>query len=108
MLEDPRLNFAISTRTKGKGVNHLGVQVESPAELTEIAERLKSADLGVYAEGETTCCYAKSNKTWVEDPSGIAWEAYQNMGDAEIFSEAVESSKKDEEACCVPGQSSCC
>lgn len=108
MLEDPRLNFAISTRTKDKGVDHLGIQVESPNEFTEISERLKSADLGVYGEGETTCCYAKSNKAWVEDPSGIAWEAYQNMGDAEIFSEAVEPSKDDETSCCAPGESSCC
>lgn len=104
MLEDPRLNFAISTRTNDKGVDHLGIQVETPVELTEISERLKKADLGVQDEGETTCCYAKSNKAWVEDPSGIAWEAYQNMGDVEVFSEK----QKGEAACCAPGESSCC
>ncbi len=108
MLEDPRLNFAISTRTNTKGVDHVGIQVETPTELTEITDRLKQADLGVYDEGETTCCYAESNKAWVEDPSGVAWETYQNMGDAEIFSKSVESSKKSESACCVPGESSCC
>jgi catechol 2,3-dioxygenase-like lactoylglutathione lyase family enzyme len=106
MLEDPRLNFAISTRVAHKGVDHVGIQVENPVELSEISERLKKADLEVFDEGETTCCYAKSNKAWVEDPSGVAWEAYQNMGDAEIYSE------KDHEAeagsCCAPGESSCC
>lgn len=106
MLEDPKLNFAISTRVGGTGVDHLGIQVENPSELTEISERLKNADLGVHSEGETTCCYAKSNKAWVEDPSGVAWEAYQNMADAEVFSEK-DAPKKDE-ACCVPGESSCC
>lgn len=111
MLEDPRLNFAISTRTSEMGVDHLGIQVETPVELTEISERLKNADLGVYDEGETTCCYANSNKTWVEDPSGIAWEAYQNMGDAEVFSEKSDDKESDAESeCCVPddSESSCC
>jgi len=109
MLEDPRINFAISTRTKSQGVDHLGLQVDEPAELTEISDRLKKADLGVHDEGETTCCYAKSNKAWVEDPSGVAWETYQNMGDVEIFSETEAKAKTEEdEGCCVPGESSCC
>lgn len=110
MLDDPRINFAISTRTHGKGVDHLGIQVENPSELSEISDRLKNADLGVYDEGETTCCYAKSNKAWVEDPSGIAWEAYQNMGDVEIFSAKAESKEAEDAACCVPdeSESSCC
>ncbi len=109
ILEDPRLNFAISTRSQEQGVDHLGIQVESPAELSEITERLKNADLGIYDEGETTCCYAQSNKAWVQDPSGIAWEAYQNMGDADIFSEKL-ASTEDDSNCCVPDESerSCC
>lgn len=108
MLEDPRLNFAISTRSKEQGVDHLGIQVESPDELTEITERLKKADLGVYDEGETTCCYAESNKAWVQDPSGVAWEAYQNMADADVFS--GEKKEESEGECCVPDDSetSCC
>lgn len=108
MLEDPRLNFAISTRSKEQGVDHLGIQVENGEELTEITERLKKADLGVYDEGETTCCYAESNKAWVQDPSGVAWEAYQNMADADVFSEAKEEETEGE--CCVPDESetSCC
>lgn len=110
MLEDPRLNFAISTRTGEQGVDHLGIQVEEASELKEISERLKKADLTIYDEGETTCCYTKSDKAWVSDPSGIAWEAYQNMGDADIFNQKNESPANDESNCCVSddGQNSCC
>lgn len=109
MLDDPRLNFAISTRSNEEGVDHLGIQVEDSGELAEITERLKNADLGVYDEGETTCCYAESNKAWVKDPSGLAWEAYQNMADAEVFSVKV-ASAVDDSACCVSDaqQNSCC
>ena len=110
MLEDPRLNFAISTRPSEEGVDHLGIQVENDAELTDITERLKKADMSTYDEGETICCYAKSNKAWSKDPSGLAWETYQNMADAEVFSEKVES-EENESACCVPDDSeekSCC
>lgn len=91
MLDDPRVNFAISTLTNETGVDHLGIQVDEPRELEELTERLKKADLGVYDEGETTCCYAKSDKAWVEDPSGVAWEAYRTMADAEVFREKVGS-----------------
>ena len=107
MLDQPSLNFAISTRTGEVGVNHLGIQVEDSSELSEITDRLKSAELVLQDEGETTCCYSRSNKAWVIDPSGIAWEAYQNMADAEVFHEASES----EVGCCAPTNeepSSCC
>jgi catechol 2,3-dioxygenase-like lactoylglutathione lyase family enzyme len=108
MLEDPRLNFAISTRVGENGVDHLGIQVENTSELAEITQRLKAADLGVYDEGETTCCYAESNKAWVKDPSGLAWEAYQNMADAEVFS--AKKAESHGSACCVSDKqdSSCC
>ena len=86
MLDDPRINFAISTRSGKTGVDHLGLQVDEEAELDEVRERLRKADFSVFDEGETTCCYAISDKSWVKDPSGIAWEAYQTMGDAQIFS----------------------
>lgn len=108
MLEDPKVNFAISTRVNNEGVDHLGIQVEQAHELDEISERLKKADLGVYGEGETTCCYANSNKAWVKDPSGIAWEAYQTMADAEVFSKKVETAPQ---SCCPPkvnSTKSCC
>ncbi len=107
MLEDPRLNFAISTRANSYGVDHLGIQVDESSELHELTERLKKADLGVYDEGSTTCCYAESEKAWVKDPAGIAWEAYHTMNDAEIFSEK----KPVASACCAPKISSpksCC
>jgi catechol 2,3-dioxygenase-like lactoylglutathione lyase family enzyme len=104
MLEDPRLNFAISTRTGATGVDHLGIQVDEPAELEALTERLKNADLGVSDEGETTCCYAKSEKAWVEDPSGIAWEAYRTMADAEVYREAATeccpTEEEPEAGCC--------
>lgn len=109
MLEDPKVNFAISTRVSTEGVDHLGIQVEEGAELTEITERLKKADLGIYGEGATTCCYAESEKAWVKDPSGIAWEAYHTMNDAEVFSEKVK--EPEASACCAPKTStakSCC
>lgn len=111
MLEDPRVNFAISTRVNAEGVDHLGIQVEEGNELLEITERLKNADLGVYGEGQTTCCYAESNKAWVKDPSGIAWEAYQTMADAEVFNERSKPSEVKANACCAPKVSStksCC
>ena len=107
MLEDPRLNFAISTRANSYGVDHLGIQVDESSELHELTERLQKADLGVYDEGSTTCCYAESEKAWVKDPAGIAWEAYHTMNDAEIFSEK----KPVASACCAPkssSQKSCC
>jgi len=105
MLEDPRINFAISTRSNQKGIDHLGIQVDEVSELAELTERLKKADLGVYDEGTTTCCYAESNKAWVKDPAGIAWEAYQTMADAEMFSKKVEPNAS---ACCTPKAKGCC
>ena len=101
MLEDPRINFAISTRVSEKGVDHLGIQVDEDTELAEITERLKNADLGVYDEGETTCCYSESKKAWVQDPAGLAWEAYRTMGDAEVFHGKSES----DATCCVSDSS---
>lgn len=110
LLDDPRVNFAISTRGDEVGVNHLGIQVETPEELGEITGRLKNADLGVYGEGETTCCYAKSNKAWVSDPAGVPWETYQNMADADILSNEPSVAASDDSSCCVPEstESECC
>jgi catechol-2,3-dioxygenase len=108
MLEDPRINFAISTRAQTEGLDHLGIQVDDESELSELTTRLKKAELNLYGEGETTCCYAESKKAWVEDPSGIAWETYRTMADSEVFHQ---SSEKAEEAdCCAPGKlgNSCC
>lgn len=105
--KDTGIIFAISTRTKTVGVDHLGFRVDSSEELTDISDRLKKADLGVYGEGEVTCCYAKSSKAWVKDPTGLAWETYQNMEDAQIFNES-----QSEAACCAPAptekKTGCC
>jgi len=110
MLEDPRLNFAISTRSNEAGLDHVGIQVEEESELAEITERLKKANLAVYDEGETTCCYAESNKAWVKDPSGIAWEAYQNMAEAEVFGIKSDPTEGEDSSCCAPddAESYCC
>lgn len=106
MLEDPRLNFAISTRAGTIGVDHLGIQVDDGTELHALRDQLAKANLTTQDDGTTTCCYAKSDKSWVEDPSGIAWEAYHTMEDAQIFSDAEAAS-----ACCAPetkGTPGCC
>ncbi len=110
MLEDPRINFAISTRSGKEGLDHLGMQVDEQHELAEISERLKKADLGVFDEGATTCCYSESSKAWVKDPAGIAWEAYQTMADAETFNGKAQI-ETTANACCAPKtltKSSCC
>jgi len=108
MLEDPRVNFAISTRANKQGMDHLGIQVEEEHELTELRERLKIADMAIVEEGETVCCYARSDKSWILDPAGIPWEAYRTMEDAQLFSV---QSEQDESACCTPetkGKPDCC
>ena len=111
MLEDPRLNFAISTRALETGLDHFGIQVDQEEELVAFKEQLRQADLGLFGEGETTCCYAKSEKAWVRDPSGFPWEAYRTMEDAEVYSEKPRI-RLGEKACCAPTPSpakkSCC
>lgn len=86
MLDDPRINFAISTRSGKKGLDHLGLQVDNAEELANLRQQLSNANLTTHSEGETTCCYAKSEKSWVTDPDGTAWEAYHTMEDAQFFS----------------------
>ena len=108
LLDDPRVNFAISTRSGRKGVDHLGIQVDDTSELDEVRGRIKSAALPSFDEGETVCCYAKSDKTWVQDPAGVAWEAYQTMEDAEIYGK---NPVMRDSACCTPeaiGTPTCC
>jgi catechol 2,3-dioxygenase-like lactoylglutathione lyase family enzyme len=100
MLDDPRINFAISQRAIATGVEHLGIQVESADALKALTSRLHAADLAVVDEGATTCCYAQSDKGWVHDPDGIAWESFYTSGDSTTYSapDAVAS----ESACCTP------
>lgn len=110
MLEDPRINFAISTRGKGTGLDHLGFQAEDEAELAQLKTRAEQADSAFIDEGSTTCCYAKSDKHWVTDPQGVAWEHYLTLGSIPVFNEA--EAQAAEASCCAPKAdstaSSCC
>ena len=107
MLEDPRVNFAISAgRHAGKGIEHLGIQVESGDELADVYGRLKAADRPVLEEGSTTCCYARSEKSWIADPDGVVWEAFLTNGDATVYGDGPAldalSEKAAGTACCAP------
>ena len=81
MLDDPRVNFAISARGRNAGLDHLGIQVENKDELGEVYARLQKAGSNVIEQGQTNCCYAKSEKSWIEDPSGISWETFLTTGE---------------------------
>ena len=85
MLDDTRLNLAISQRGAKAGVEHLGIQVEDDAELAEVYQRLPDADAPIFEEGETTCCYANSEKSWISDPAGVPWEVFLTHGDAATY-----------------------
>ena len=87
MLEDPRVNFAISQRDRAAGVDHVGIQTDNAAELGELSTRLKAAGAKTYDQEATTCCYAKSDKTWVNDPSGLRWETFFTFGEATTYGE---------------------
>jgi catechol 2,3-dioxygenase-like lactoylglutathione lyase family enzyme len=87
MLEDPRINFAISTRHQPLGVNHLGFQVDSDAELTALRTQLSAADARMIEENEQACCYARSDKYWVTDPTGVAWESFHTLGNIPVYGE---------------------
>ena len=100
MLEDPRINFAISTRGSLAGVDHLGFQTDDPAELADIKTRAESAGMALLDEGETTCCYARSEKHWVTDPQGIAWEHFHTLDSIPVFSEGLPA--ESTAACCPP------
>jgi catechol 2,3-dioxygenase-like lactoylglutathione lyase family enzyme len=99
MLEDPRINFAISRRGHSIGVNHLGFQVDSADELTAMRAQLIRADHAVVEQIAATCCYAKSDKYWVTDPAGIPWESFHTLDSIPIY--GVDMSPKSD-ACCVP------
>ena len=89
MIDDPRINFAISSRGNQPGVNHLGIQVESDAELKELRGRVASADVALVDQMNASCCYAKSDKYWVTDPQGVAWETYRTMESIETFGQST-------------------
>ena len=103
MLEDPRVNFAISQRNRATGVDHLGIQVEDRAELTEVYGRLKRAEGPVIEEGETTCCYAQSEKSWIEDPQGVEWETFLTTGESTVYGTDV-IAPRVAKPCCTPNR----
>jgi len=85
MLENPRVNFAISQGRGAIGIHHLGIEVEAKDELAEVYARLKAAERPVIEEGETVCCYARSEKSWIADPQGVAWETFFTHGDSTVY-----------------------
>jgi len=103
MLEDPRVNFAISTRGREPGLDHLGIQVESTDELHEVYARLRQAGGAILEQGHTTCCYAQSEKSWIDDPAGISWETFHTTGEATDYGTSVEKGAQiaHAKACCV-------
>jgi len=107
MLEDPRINFAISAGKHVRiGIEHLGIQVEDIGELSEVYGRLKAADRPVLEEGATTCCYARSEKSWIADPDGVVWEAFLTEGEATVYGDSPAlgtlGDSLGEKECCLP------
>ena len=101
MIEDPRINFAISTRGGKPGVDHLGIQTDNEEDLAELKDRAKAADMAVLDEGETACCYARSEKHWVTDPQGIAWEHFHTLESIPTFSRPDARVPTGASACCA-------
>ena len=124
MLDDPRVNFAISQRGAAAGVEHLGIQVETADELHEVYGRLREAGRPVLEEGATTCCYAHSEKSWISDPQGVSWEAFLTSGESTIYGGSPDlgpiltggaccTAETPRGVCCppkpeLPAASSCC
>jgi catechol 2,3-dioxygenase-like lactoylglutathione lyase family enzyme len=110
MLDDPRVNFAISTRGRAAGLDHLGIQVENKTELHEVYARLRKAGGTIIEQGDTACCYAKSEKSWIDDPAGIAWETFHTTGESTDYGDGsgenearvAHSKAQAAGACCVP------
>ena len=106
MLDNPRLNFAVSQRGAEPGIEHLGIQVEHESELNEVYARLSNAERPVTEEKATTCCYAHSDKQWIADPTGISWETFLTHGEATVYGGGLAAAKEaSDEACCA---STCC
>jgi catechol 2,3-dioxygenase-like lactoylglutathione lyase family enzyme len=115
MLDDPRVNFAITAGSTSTGLDHLGLQVESDEDLATIARRLDAAGQSVVKQENASCCYARGNKGWVSDPSGISWETFHTFGESTVYGNDVAprplaSKPKESDSCCAPAPSStaCC
>lgn len=102
MFEDPRVNFAISTRGGGSpGLDHLGFQVDSAEELAAMKQAAQGAEMAMIDEGATTCCYAQSEKHWITDPQGVPWEQFHTLGNIPVFNESTAVTEGNS-ACCAP------
>ncbi|NGX98995.1 MAG: glyoxalase/bleomycin resistance/dioxygenase family protein [Candidatus Afipia apatlaquensis] len=118
MLDDPRVNFAISSRGREAGLDHLGIQVEDALELQEVYARLRVAGGEVVEQGDTACCYAKSEKSWIGDPAGISWETFLTKGESTNYGDGTGENEariahEKKSACCAPevkpaAASACC
>ncbi|MCW3836169.1 ArsI/CadI family heavy metal resistance metalloenzyme [Sphingomonas canadensis] len=108
MLEEPRMNFAISSGREEAGIRHLGIQAETGDELVEVYGRLQAADRPVLDEGATTCCYAKSEKSWIADPDGVVWEAFHTTGESTVYGGNPALEQLADAAAARPAQGGCC
>lgn len=106
MIDDPRINFAISTRASKAGLDHLGIQTESGEELEEVGSRLAQADVSTTAQKGASCCYAKSDKYWTIDPQGVAWESFHTLDSAPRYGDETRpaAAPAAKAACCAPRQ----
>jgi catechol 2,3-dioxygenase-like lactoylglutathione lyase family enzyme len=102
MVEDPRINFAISQRGAKAGLDHLGLQVDTDEELDALRSQVAAAEISRHEQPDATCCYARSDKYWITDPQGIAWETYHTLGGAEIYGVDARTKAGEAAACCAP------
>ena len=105
MIEEPRLNFAISNRGAKTGLDHLGFQVDSNEELGELRQKVADAEIAALDQPQSECCYARSDKYWITDPQGIAWETYHTLGEVEVYGVDMPKAAKaaaEGAACCAP------
>ena len=102
MLEDPRVNFAISRRGAKIGLDHLGFQVDTEEELSALRDHVAAAEIAALDQPDATCCYARSDKYWITDPQGIAWETYRTLGEAAIYGADRKEAEDQSGACCAP------
>ena len=105
MMEDPRINFAISQRGAKAGLDHLGLQVDTDEELSALRSQVAAAEISRHEQPDATCCYARSDKYWITDPQGIAWETYHTLGEAEIYGADSRTKTDEAAACCAPAKS---
>ena len=102
MLDDPRVNFALSKRGLKPGLDHLGVQVDTEEELAALRGQVARAEIAALDQNNASCCYARSNKYWITDPQGIAWETFHTLGNIPVYGEDTQRAEGQNAACCTP------